>query len=322
MQTTWFAALLLMVMPASQPLPAQTAPRTILVHAHRGGRAYRPENSIPSFEYGIRAGADVLELDLAVTRDDVLVISHSPYVTQPATDNPRMAAALANERHCEPMDGAPALPPGTLIRSLTLAQLKQYDCGARTLPAFPHQVAVPHTTIPTFEEVLALAPRGTFQYNVETKSFPNHPEFTPTPEVFVQMIDEAVKRHHLETRVILQSFDFRTLHAMRKLDPSIRLSALFGQAQYDGMMGITDPDKSFAHIEKITGAEILSCDQSLATPAEVKIAHELGVQVAPYTANTPADWQRLADAKVDAIITDDPAGLLAWLRARKPPLHP
>jgi glycerophosphoryl diester phosphodiesterase len=308
---TKFAALLLLgVIPVSA--------QTILVHAHRGGRAARPENSIPSFEYGIQQGADVLELDLAVTKDNVLVVSHSPYLTQVHSDDPRMAEVLANERQCV----GPAVPPGTLIHSLTLAELKKYDCGSKTLAAFPHQVAVPHTTIPTFEEVLNLAPLGNFQYNVETKIFPNRPEITPTPEVFVQMIDEAVKRHHLESRVILQSFDFRTLVAMRKLDPKIRLSALFGQSKYDVMMGITDSDKSFAHIAKITGAEILSPDQSLVTPEEVATAHKLGVQVAPYTVNTEEGWKKMADAHVDAIITDDPAGLLRWLRAQNPPLHP
>src|ERR1700761_2812729 len=194
------AAALLILM--SLPLPLRTevdAPRTILVHAHRGGRSYRPENSIPSFKYGISVGADVLELDLAVTKDNVLVVSHSPFLTQPAPEtfskDPRMAAvisaALANERHCD----GPPLPPGTYIHSLTLAQLKQYDCGAHALPAFPTQVAVSHTTIPTFDEVLDLAPQGTFQFNVETKIFPNRPEITPAPEVFVTMIDEAVKRH-------------------------------------------------------------------------------------------------------------------------------
>jgi glycerophosphoryl diester phosphodiesterase len=313
-------------------LGAQTdsnAPRTILVHAHRGGRAYRPENSIPSFQYGISVGADVLELDLAVTKDNVLVVSHSPFLTQPAPESiskdPHMAAvisaALANERHCD----GPPLPPGIYIHSLTLAQLKQYDCGSHVLPAFPTQVAVPHTPIPTFDEVLDLAPQGSFQFNVETKIFPNQPNITPTPEVFVAMIDEAVKRHHLESRVILQSFDFRTLRAMRTLDPSIRLSALFGQAQYDKMMGLTDTDKTFAHIAEtaqLRPGDFFSPDATLATPDAVKWAHEHSFQVAPYTVNTPEGWQKLADAHVDAIITDDPAGLLKWLRTQNPSLHP
>ena len=316
---------LTLALTALAPSQAQTstpAPnRTILVHAHRGGRALRPENSLPSFQYGISVGADVLELDLAVTKDNVLVVSHSPYLTQPVSDDPHMAAALANERIC----AGPALPPGTTIHSLTLAQLKQYDCGAKALPAFPRQLPVPHTAIPTFDEVLDLAPQGAFQFNVETKIFPAHPDFTPSPEVFVRMINDAVLRHHLESRIILQSFDFRTLHAMRALNPRIRLSALFGQSQYDVMMGITDPDKSFTHIAHVAGlrpGDFLSPDQSLVTPAEVATAHALHLQVAPYTINTPEGWRKLADAQVDAIITDDPAALLTWLRAQTPPLHP
>lgn len=278
----------------------------------------RPENTLPAFEYAIAAGADVLELDLAVTKDNVLVVSHSPYLSQPESDQPFMKAVLANERHCT----GPALPPGTLIHSLTLAQVKQYDCGATALTAFPQQVAVPHTPIPTFEEVLDLAPRGSFQFNVETKSFPLHPDYTPAPGEFVRMIDEAVRRHGLQSRVILQSFDFRTLLAMKQQDPEIRLSALFGQAKYDPLMGIKDPDKSFPHIAQVSGAGILSPDESLVTPEAVAAAHAAGLQVIPYTVNIAEGWRRMADAKVDGIITDDPAGLLAWLRAQHPARHP
>jgi glycerophosphoryl diester phosphodiesterase len=302
---------------------AQSSNQTILVHAHRGGRAARPENTIPSFQHGIDVGADVLELDLAVTKDNVLVVSHSPYLTQPAasSDDPQIATIVSNERTCS----GPPLPPGTYIHSLTLAQIKQYDCGTHTLPAFPKQIAVPHTTIPTFDEVLDLAPQGAFQFNVETKIFPARPDITPSPEAFVALIDKAVKSRHLESRVILQSFDFRTLIAMRKLDPAIRLSALFGQAKYDPIMGLSDTDKAFTHIAKVAGlsaGDFLSPDESLITPAEVAAAHKLGLQVAPYTINTPEGWQKMATAKVDAIITDDPEALLAWLRAQKPPLHP
>lgn len=319
-------AILSVVMAAAVVLPpvkttSHPGPHTILVHAHRGGRAYRPENSIPSFEYGISVGADVLELDLAVTKDNVLVVSHSPFLTQPKMDDPRMAAALANERHCE----GPEVPAGTYIHSLTLKELKQYDCGSRALAAFPHQVAVPGTTIPTFDEVLDLASKGKFEFNVETKIFPSHPEITPSPEQFVAMVDEAVKRHGLQSRVILQSFDFRTLRAMKTLDPAIRLSALFGQAKYDGMMGLDEPDKSFAHIAEVAGlrrGDFFSPDESLVTPEAVRWAHEHGMHVAPYTVNTPEGWQKMADADVDALITDDPAGLLAWLREQNPPLHP
>src|SRR6201999_3284933 len=174
---------------------------------------------------------------------------------------------------------------------------KQYDCGSKTLTNFPKQVAVPGTRIPTFDEVLDLAPQGKFEYNVETKSFPSHPELTPTPEVFVKMIDDAVKRHNLQSRVILQSFDFRTLVAMKKLDPSIRLSAVVGEAKYDSMMGLTDSNKDFVVIGKNTGAQIISPAFQLVTPENAAAAHAAGLQVVPYTADKPEDWQMLADAK-------------------------
>jgi glycerophosphoryl diester phosphodiesterase len=313
--------LVTVLLAASLPLFAQTPVQIILVHAHRGGRAARPENTLPAFQYAIDNKVDALELDLAVTKDNVLVVSHFPYLTAPHFDDPHIQAALAGERHC----AGPELPPGTAIHSLTLAELKQYDCGVNALAAFPKQIAVPHTTIPIFDEVLALAPEGTFDFNVETKIFATNPENTPSPQVFAQMIDEAVRKHNLQSRVILQSFDFRTLHAMKKIDPAIRLSALFGQAKYDKLMGITDPDKSFTHIAEIAGlrkGDFLSPDESLVTPAQVAAAHKAGLKVVPYTSNDAAGWKKLADAHVDAIITDDPAGLLDWLRTQTPRLHP
>lgn len=282
--------------------------QTILVHGHRGSRATRPENTIPAFEYAIQHGADVLELDLAVTRDNVLVVSHSPF----------LSVDFPGEREC----AGPPLAPHTAIHSLTLPQILQYDCGAKTLPKFPKQIAVPGTRIPTFDQVLDLAPQGKFDFNVETKSFPSHPELTPSPEEFVRMIDDAVKRHNLQSRVILQSFDFRTLVAMKKLNPSIRLSALVGDVRGDALMGITDHDKDFVSIGKKTGAQIISPAFELVTPEKVAAAHAAGLQVAPWTPDTPEDWQKMADAKVDAIITDDPEALLAWLRSQSKPLHP
>lgn len=287
--------------------------KEILVHGHRGARAWRPENTIPAFQFAIEHGVDVLELDLAVTKDNQLVVSHNPTLAQ---------GSYPGERICK----GPELKPMTPIRTMTLAEVEQYDCGSVALKAFPTQVAVPGTKVATFDQVLDLA-QGTpanehIQFNVETKSFPNHPELTPPPAEFVALIVAAIKKHNVDpSRIILQSFDWRTLAEMRKQWPAIRLSALVGAVKYDGMMGHTDPTKDFAAIAKLTGAEIISPDLSLVTPEQVEAAHKAGAQVAPYTANTPEAWQKLADAHVDAIISDDPVGLLAWLRAQKPPLH-
>jgi glycerophosphoryl diester phosphodiesterase len=257
----------------------------ILVHGHRGARAMRPENTMPAFEYAIGAGVDVLELDMAVTRDDVLVVSHDPSLNPAICSGP----------------GAPAP-----IRTLTLAELRQWDCGGRRNAAFPRQTPVPGTPIPTLDEVFALSSRGSFQFNIETKIFADHPEYTPSPERFARLVLECVRRHHLESRVILQSFDFRTLHAMKALDPAIRRSALYEKGA-----------DSFVDVARRAGASIVSPEHVLVTPVKVKAAHAAGLQVVAWTPNTRVEWDALVAAQVDAIISDDPAALLAYLKEKK-----
>jgi glycerophosphoryl diester phosphodiesterase len=162
--------------------------------------------------------------------------------------------------------------------------------------------------MPTLDEVLALAPRGAFHFNIETKISADRPHLAPPPERFAALVLEAVRRHRLEDRVIVQSFDFRTLQAMRKLAPEIRLSAL-----YEG------GGEDFVSIARRAGAGIVSPHHSLVTPEKVRAAHAAGLQVVPWTANTPEEWEPLVRAAVDAIITDDPAALIAYLGRRGPP---
>jgi len=256
----------------------------ILVHGHRGARAMYPENTIPAFQYAIGIGVDVLEMDVAVTKDNVLVISHDPHINAEICTGPH---------------------PGIAIHELTLAELRQYDCGALKNPHFPKQHPVPGTRIPTLDEVLDLARGNSVQFNIETKSFPDHPELTPPPEVFSKMMLDVIRKHKLESRSIVQSFDFRTLRAMRRLAPEIRLSALW-----------ENQARPFADVAREAEAGIISPDFHLVTPEQVKASHAAKIEVVPWTADTPQDWQRLIDAGVDAIITDDPAELIAYLKQK------
>ncbi len=276
------AAVVLLALFMVTELPA--AKQRILVHGHRGARARFPENTIPAFEYAIRSGVDFLELDMAVTKDNVVVVSHDPVLEAPVCTGPR---------------------PRAVIHELTLEEVRQWDCGAVQNPRFPHQQIVPGTRMPTLDEVLSLAPQGTFGFNVETKSFPDKPEYTPPPREFVKLVLDVIRKHSLENRVIVQSFDFRTLHAMKEIAPGIRLAAL------------TEADsRPFPAIAAEAGAGIISPMLNLVTPAKTQAAHAAHLEVVPWTADTPAEWQRLVDAGVDAIITDDPAALIAWLKQR------
>ncbi len=108
----------------------------ILVHGHRGARARFPENTLPAFEYAIQQGVDALEMDMAVTKDNVIVISHDPILETPVCSGPRN---------------------GVVIHTLTLAEVRQWDCGAVQNPNFATQKPVPGTRMPTLDDVFRLA---------------------------------------------------------------------------------------------------------------------------------------------------------------------
>lgn len=263
---------------------AEAAPR-IQVHGHRGARAMRPENTLPAFEYAIAAGVDVVELDLAVTSDGVLVVSHDQAM---------------NRKICQGPEGESA------IHKLTLAQVREWDCGALKNPEFPKQQPVPGSQIPTLDEVFALGSKGAFSFNIELKSDPKHADLAPEPRVFAQLVAESVRRHKMEQQVIVQSFDFRTLLAMREIAPELRMAALYG-----GM------PKDLVEISKEAGGTpIVAPHYMLVTKGKVEKAHQAGLQVVPWTANSVGAWDRLISDGVDAIITDDPAGLIEHLKAK------
>jgi glycerophosphoryl diester phosphodiesterase len=256
----------------------------ILVHGHRGARAVLPENTLPAFEHAIQAGADVLELDVLVTKDNVPVVSHDPVLL------PSICTGGTGTR---------------VIREMTLEQFRQWDCGAARNPAYPKQKPVPGTRPPTLDEVLALAPRGAFHFNIEMKSNPQRPELAPAPEEFARLLINAVRRHKLESRVILQSFDFRTLRAASKIAPAIPRAALY--------MG---PPRDLIAMTREAEATTLAPNYLLVTKEVVDQAHAAGFPVVPWTPNEPALWDKLIAAGVDAIITDDPAALIAHLKAK------
>ena len=107
---------------------------------------------------GRGGGSDFLELDVLITKDNVPVVMHD------------------------------ALIDGIRVYALTLAELKEYDCGSRQNPLFKTQIPVPGARVPTLDEVFDLARDSTVQFNVEMKIFADRPELTPGPEAFTGMI--------------------------------------------------------------------------------------------------------------------------------------
>ena len=269
----------------------------IAIHGHRGSRGTAPENTLPAFEEALRAGADVLEMDLGVTRDGVLVVYHDQEV------NPVICRAPRGRTH--------ALP----LQRLTLRELKRYDCGSLKNPRFPNQVAVPGTHVPTLGEFFrwvkasSLPAAATVKFNIEMKSEEARPELAPPPAEFARLLVGELRRQGMLERTIIQSFDFRTLREARRLASEAVLSALVEDR----------PKQSLVELARSAGgAQVVSPNHEWLTREDVAAAHAAGLQVAPWTANTPAEWDRLTGFGVDAIITDYPRAAIEWRRASVP----
>ncbi|MEO8677187.1 MAG: glycerophosphodiester phosphodiesterase family protein, partial [Casimicrobiaceae bacterium] len=188
------------------------------LEAHRGGRGLRPENTLAAFSFALASGVTTLEMDLAVTKDGVLVISHDPHLNPDLVRSP---------------DGAWLAGKGPLIDTLTLAELKRYDIG-RTNPEsayahqFPEQRHEDGERFPTLADVFALvkAHSRPVRFNLETKITPGSSGDTIDPETFARLTVEAIRKAGFAGEATIQSFDWRTLVAAKKLAPEIETVCL------------------------------------------------------------------------------------------------
>src|SRR5262245_33729930 len=169
------------------------------LQGHRGARGLAPENTLAAFRKALEIGVSTLELDLAMTRDGVLVVSHDPLLNPDVVRGP---------------DGQWLTAPGPPIHSLTLAELRRYDVGrlnprSRYAQQFPQQVAVDGERVPTLAEVIALARASgkTVRFNIETKVRPDRPAETAPPEVFARAVVDFWRAEQLAPVATVQSFD-------------------------------------------------------------------------------------------------------------------
>jgi glycerophosphoryl diester phosphodiesterase len=252
----------------------------------------RPENTLSAFHYALEQGVDTLEMDLNVTKDNVLVVVHDPFL------NPDICLDAKGKK----------LEKSVMIRSLTLKELKTYDCGSLVNPRFPEQVVQPRERIPTFDELLTWLnkeknPRAkTIMLNVETKSEEAHPEYAPDPKTFAKMVLSMMKKHKVFKRCVLQSFDFRTLVAAREIDSSTVISALIEDR----------PRESVVEMATKIKANIVSPNHEWLTKDDVDSLHRAGIKVLPWTPNTEREWKKLLAFGVDGMISDNPKALLEF----------
>ncbi len=292
------------------------------LQAHRGGRGLHPENTLTAFESAVRLGVTTLELDVAITADGVPVVSHdsalNPFLTRDAR-------------------GKWLSSPGPLIHSLTLAQLQTYDVG-RLQPGsayareFNQQQAADGERVPTlaavFERVKALGV-GHLNFNIETKLNPNAPGDTLAPEPFVRAVLAVIRQAGMTERVMLQSFDWRTLDIVHRLEPDMRTVYLTGappvagspkEALWTAGRWLSAHDGSMPKLVRAAAGSAQGVTWSphwkRLDPDQLKQAQALGLAVVPWTVNQRVDIQRLMDWGVDGLITDYPDRLREVMAAR------
>ncbi len=296
------------------------------LQAHRGGRGLLPENTLAAFENALRTGVNTLELDIAITADGVPVISHD------ASLNPSITRDAQGQWLAE---------RGPLIHSLTLAQVEAYDVG-RINPAsryardFPNQQPRDGQRIPTLAALFKLVKdlgADRVRFDIETKLNPHTPASTLPPDEFVRVLLGVIREAGMVDRVMVQSFDWRTLDILHRLEPAIRTMYLSVAAEFfhnlkDGSWNaghlLADHGGSVPRLVRAAagshGGSIWAPYHGNLTPEALKEAQALKLAVIPWTVNQPDVMQRLIDWGVDGIITDYPDRLREVMAQRKMPL--
>ncbi len=261
------------------------------LQGHRGCRGLMPENTIPAFIKALDLGCTTLELDVVITADKRVVVSHETYM---------------NSVTCLDSTGAPITKESQKrfnIFRLTYDQVKKFDCGTVPHPDFPEQKKM-KVIKPLLSDVIKAAELYARQkqlppvrYNIEIKCSPegdniDHPE----PGVFSELVLAAVKDAGVTDRMNIQSFDLRPLRYIHEKYPAIQLALLIANPK---SIGGNISDLGFT-------PAIYSPYYLLVNRKAVRKAHAAGMKIIPWTVNKGKDMNKMRALGVDGIITDYP----------------
>lgn len=261
------------------------------IQGHRGARGLMPENTIPAFLMALDSGVTTLELDVAITKDKQVVVSHEPW----------MSAGI-----CLDSEGKPYTEKDEKkfnIYQMTYEEVRQFDCGSKGNQRFPNQTKM-KISKPLLRDVIVaveyqIKSHSSYEvdYNIEIKSTPEgdnrfHPSIEEYSDLVYTLLDEYIP---LE-RLVIQSFDFRVLQYWHRKYPEIRLSAL-----------IENTKSIEANLDDLGfKPSVYSPFYRLLTRGKVAYLHQHKIRVIPWTVNEISDMLSLKGMGVDGIITDYP----------------
>lgn len=259
---------------------------------HRGARGLAPENTLPSFLKALEfPSIRTLELDIAVSADNQVLISHEPWMSATICSTPVGEAVKAEDES------------KLLLYQLTYAEIAKYDCGQRGNKHFPEQQAMAAHK-PLLKEVVQAVKtyctqnkRSQPRFNIEIKSEPAWDgKRTPPPAEFAKLVLQQVKELGIANSCNIQSFDPRILREVRALAPRMTLALL-----------VSNPRGMEVNVQELGFTpNIYSPNFGLVSAEVVQKAHAMKMKVIPWTVNETSTMQKMIEMGVDGIITDYP----------------
>ena len=272
---------------------AQAQERSIDWQGHRGCRGLYPENTIQAMLKAIDLGVSTLELDVVITKDKQVILSHEPFMSAEISTNPEGKYITASQEKTYN------------IYQLDYAAVQTWDVGLKPHPRFPQQEKT-SATKPLLADVIDAVEAYTrmhnippVQYNIETKSDPEGDDiFHPKPAEFVNLLLGIIQVKGIAPRTIIQSFDVRTIQLVHKQYPQLKTAFL---VENTSAKDLNSQLKTLGFVPTIFSPAYQFVDQKL-----VKNCHRKGMHVIVWTVNTLPEMQKMLDLGVDGIISDYP----------------
>jgi glycerophosphoryl diester phosphodiesterase len=259
---------------------------------HRGARGLAPENAIPAFLTALSfAKITTLELDVVISADGKVVVSHEPWLNAKICLDAKGHAL--NEKKKEEVN----------LYKMDYKEIVKCDCGSRGNPSFPEQKAIfaykplLSDVVNEVRQYVKKVGKSMPQFNIEIKSGPSSDGiFTPEVNVFAEIVRKEIKKLKIQDISSIQSFDPRALRYLHKKDKELVLVYLVEKVedvkQQIDLLGFT-PAIYSPYFEKVTSATVDQC-------------HKMGMKIVPWTVNDTEQMKKLILLGVDGIITDYP----------------
>ncbi|MFT3823013.1 MAG: glycerophosphodiester phosphodiesterase family protein [Chitinophagaceae bacterium] len=259
--------------------------------AHRGGRGLMPENTIAAMKNAIDLGVTTLELDVVISADKKVVVSHDPVFNEAITTTPS-GDYLTKEESAR-----------RILYTMPYDSIKKYDVGLKPFPEFPQQKKIAAVK-PLLSELLdsceAYAKRKgiSIAYNIEIKSNKATDNVRhPAPEEFTDLVMAVINSRKVNKRVTIQCFDVRPLQYLHNKKANVTLSYLV----YMGADKLQDQLNALGFVP-----DIYSPLYKLVTKEMVDACHGKNMRVVPWTVNTKEEIRKLLNDGVDGVISDYP----------------